>query len=90
MPERVARIVNAIQRLLEDMGVGVVEERIVQFIVQEIHSGKTLEEALAEPYVVNNTSPQWRREVLEKPEIVKAVEEEMEKAFGKPGGGEDK
>lgn len=88
MPERIARIVNAIQHLFEDMGIGVVEERVIQFIVQDIHSGKTLEQALSEPYVVNNTSPQWRREVLERPEIIKAVEEELEKAFGNPGGGE--
>lgn len=89
MTERMSRIVTAIQRVLEDfMGVGIVEERIVQFLVQEIHSGRTLEEAMSEPYVVNNTSPEWRREVLERPEIIRAVEEEMEKAFEKPGGGE--
>jgi hypothetical protein len=89
VPERIAKIVRAIQRLMEDMGIGVVEERVVQFIVQEIHAGKTLEEALQEPYVKNNTTPDWRREILERPEIVKAVEEEMEKVFG-AGGGEGK
>ena len=90
MPERIARIVKAIQRLLEDMGIKVVEERIIQFIVNEIHAGKTLEEAMSEPYVVNNTSAEWRRQVLERPEIVQAVEEEMAKAFGASGGGEGK
>jgi gamma-glutamyltranspeptidase len=90
VPERIARIVKAIQRLLEDMGIKVVEERIIQFIVNEIHAGKTLEEAMSEPYVVNNTSAEWRREVLERPEIVQAVEEEMAKAFGASGGGEGK
>lgn len=88
MPERISRIVKAIERLFKDMGVEVVEERVVQFIVQEIHSGKTLEEALNEPYVVNNTNPLWRREILERPEVINAVNEELEKAFGAPGGGE--
>lgn len=90
MPERFARVVSAIERLFVDMGMGVVEERIVQFIVNEIHAGKTLEEALSEPYVVNNTTPEWRREILERPEIVNAVEEELRKAFGDTGGGEGK
>lgn len=90
MPERFAKLVNAIERLFADMGVGVVGERVVQFIVHEIHAGKTLAEALEEPYVVNNTTPEWRREILQRPEIVNAVEEELEKAFGVTGGDEGK
>ena len=81
MPERFAKLVRAIQRLFEDMGVDVVEERVLRFILQEIHCGKTLEEALDEPYVVNNTKPSWRRVVLERSEIANAVEEEVENAF---------
>ncbi|MBE0429304.1 MAG: hypothetical protein IBX61_05470 [Thermoleophilia bacterium] len=90
MPERIARMVRAIQNLLDDMGVREVEERVIQFIIQEIRAGRTLEETLAEPYVVNHTTPGWRREILERPEIIRAVEEEMTKAFGPPGGGEGK
>lgn len=81
MPERFAKLVNAIQHLFEDMGVDVVEERVLRFLLQEIHCGKTVEEALDEPYVVNNTKPAWRREILQRPEVIKAVEEEVEKTF---------
>ncbi|MFA5808871.1 MAG: hypothetical protein WC935_00855 [Thermoleophilia bacterium] len=87
MPERFARLVNAIQHLFEDMGVDAAEERVLNFILQEIHAGKTLEEALKEPYVANNTRPEWRREILERPEVVKAVEETVEKCFESPDGG---
>lgn len=90
MPERIAKLVRSIQHLFEDMGVDVVGERMIRFIVQEIHDGKTLEEALHEPYIVNNTSPEWRKEILERPEVIKAVEEEMEKTFeSKEGSGSD-
>ncbi len=85
MPERVKRVVNAIQRLFEDMGVEVVEDRMVRFIVQEIHNGKSLEEAMNEAYIQNNTSAEWRRQILDRPEIVKAVEEELAKAFDEHG-----
>lgn len=88
MPERISKMVNAIQHLFQDMGVEVAEERVLQFIVQEIHAGKSVEEAMNEPYVANNTSPEWRREILDRPEIIKAVEEEMEKVFGSSPGGQ--
>lgn len=88
MPERISKMVSAIQHLFQDMGVEVAEERVIQFIVQEIHGGSTLQEALDEPYVVNNTSPEWRREILDRPEIIKAVEDEMEKVLGTPPGGQ--
>jgi hypothetical protein len=87
VPERIAKMVSAIQRLFADMGVDVVEERMLRFIVQEIHNGKSLEEALNEPYITNNTRPEWRKEILERPEVVRAVEEEMEKTFKGHGGG---
>ncbi len=86
MPERIAKMVRSIQRLFEDMGVDVVEERMIRFIVQEIHNGKSLDEAMAEPYVTNNTSAEWRKEVLERPEVVRAVEEEIQKTFGQATG----
>lgn len=89
MPERISKMVNAIQHLFQDMGVEVAEERVLQFIVQEIHAGKSLEEALHEPYVENNTTREWRREILDRPEIIRAVEEEMEKTFGSSPGGQD-
>ena len=90
MPERIARIVQGIQHLFEDLGVADVEERVLRFIVQEIHAGKTFAEALEEPYVKNNTKPEWRREILQRPEIAKAVDEEMERVLGDHGGGEGK
>ena len=81
MPERFTKLVRAIQHLFEDMGVDVVEERVLRFILQDIHCGKTLKEALDEPYVLNNTKPAWRREILERPEVIKAINEEVEKTF---------
>ncbi len=81
MPERIAKMVRSIQRLFEDLGVDVIEERMIRFIVQEIHNGKSLDEAMAEPYVLNNTSEEWRKEILERPEVGKAVNEEMQRAL---------
>lgn len=89
MPERFSKLVKAIQHLFEDMGVATAEERVLNFILQEIRAGKTLEDALDEPYVVNNTKPEWRREILERPEVIKAVEAKIEECFESPGGCSD-
>ncbi len=83
MPDRV---IPAIERLFQDLGVEIVEERVLHFVIQEIHDGRTLAEALEEPYVKNNTTAAWRREVLERPALVKAVEEEIRKSFEARGG----
>lgn len=85
--ERYSGLVKAIESLFRDLGVDIVEERVTRFVLQEIHAGKSLEESLKEPYVINNTTPEWRRQVLEQPEIIKAVEEEIEKSFRTRGGG---
>ncbi len=78
MPDR---IVPAIEHILRDMGVDIVEERVTYFLIQEIQNGKSLEDALKEPYVVNNTRPAWRRHVLENPRLVNAIEQEIDRSF---------
>ena len=74
-------VASAVQRLFESLGVEIVNERVLSFILQEIHDGKSLTEAMAEPYVLNNSTETWRREILERPELIKAVEEEVQKRF---------
>lgn len=87
MSRRRSGLVTAIERFFTEMGSDLVEERVTRFILQQIHAGESLDEALAEPYVVNNTTVEWRRQLLEHPEVVRAVEEEVGKSF-RTGRGE--
>ena len=48
-------------------------ERIAAYIIREHDRGRTLEDILDDPYVVNRLSPAEIARVLEQPEVVKAL-----------------
>lgn len=59
----------------------VVEERVVQYICREVRVGRKLVSVLQDPYIQNRVNPELLCKVLQNPAIVKAVEEELIKAF---------
>jgi hypothetical protein len=56
-------------------------ERIATYIVREHDRGRTLEDILDDPYVVNRCSPAEIARVLERPEVVKALGPEAKAAL---------
>jgi hypothetical protein len=48
-------------------------ERIAAYIVREHDRGRTVEDILEDPYVVNRCSPAEIARVMERPEVVKAL-----------------
>lgn len=48
-------------------------ERIAAYIVREHDRGRTLEDILGDPYVVNRCSEDEIARVLERPEVVRAL-----------------
>jgi hypothetical protein len=48
-------------------------ERIAVYIIREHDRGRTLEDILDDPYVVNRCSEQEIARVLERPEVIQAV-----------------
>lgn len=79
--QRRSGLLAAIEDFFNEMGSDLVEQRVTRFILQQIHAGQSLDQALAEPYVVNNTTAEWRQQLLEHPEVVKAVAEEVQRSF---------
>ena len=64
------------------------EERVAQYVIREHDRGRSLEEILADKYVVNRLSEEQRRRLLDRPEIIQAVGGDMvEAARGALGGG---
>jgi hypothetical protein len=70
-----------IRRVLEEAALDVVEERVISYIVRELHHGRKISAILADPYVRNRVNEERLGEILENPEILKAVEEELDRAF---------
>jgi hypothetical protein len=48
-------------------------ERIAAYIIREHERGRTLQDILDDPYVVNRCSEQEIARVLERPEVVRAL-----------------
>jgi hypothetical protein len=56
------------------------EERIAAYVVREHDRGRTLEDILDDPYVVNRVNEDGARRVLERPEVVKALGDDIAEA----------
>jgi len=56
------------------------EERVAAYVVREHDRGRTLEDILDDPYVVNRVSEDGARRVLERPEVVKALGDDIAEA----------
>lgn len=71
----------AIKKILEDASIDVAEERVILYIVRELHQGRTISAILNDPFVRNRVSEPSLDSVLENEVILRAVEEELNKAF---------
>ena len=56
------------------------EERVATYIVREHNRGRDLEDILDDPYVTNRLSPSDVARVLEQPEVVKAIGDDIAEA----------
>lgn len=72
---------KAIRKLIEDMGSDIIEERAVNYIVRELHNGRSLSAVLNDSYIKNRLDEEKMGHVLENEEVVKAVEDEISAAF---------
>jgi ribosomal protein L17 len=77
----VATVAEKIQQFLNDIAIDAVEERVVEYVIREVHNGRKLTDALNDPYVKNRLSEERLTKVLESPEVVAALEEEITQSF---------
>jgi hypothetical protein len=53
------------------------ESVVTSYVIREHHRGRTLEEILQDPYVTNRCTREQIDRLIEKPEIVRAVGEDI-------------
>ena len=53
------------------------EDRVTAYIVREHERGRDLAEILDDPYIRNRTTPQERERLLDRPEIIRAVGDDV-------------
>ncbi|HET6350872.1 MAG TPA: hypothetical protein VFG89_01930 [Coriobacteriia bacterium] len=68
---------DRIKQFMTDMASDPLEERVVEYVVREVHNGRRLMEVIDDPYVRNRINEEKRASILESPEIVEALESEI-------------
>lgn len=81
MGDRIDRVVKGMEQLFHELAVGVREERVLRYIVTELSKGRRFDQVMADPYVVNNTDAADRAHILENPETLRGIEDQMVAEF---------
>ena len=76
-------IAERIKALLDDLATDEAEERVVEYVIREVNNGRRLSEVLADPFVRNRLSQERIDHVLENPEVVGALEQQISDSFQK-------
>ncbi len=79
MPE--SKFIKAVKQAFEEMSLNVMEERVINYVVKELHVGRNLSSILQDAYVKNRVDEERLANILGDPEILKAVDEELKRAF---------
>ena len=53
------------------------EERVAAYIIREHERGRPLSEILEDPYIRNRTTPQERERLLDRPELIRAIGDDV-------------
>lgn len=56
------------------------EERIAAYLIREHDRGRSIEEILEDPYVKNRATPNEIARVLERPDVIKSIGDDMAEA----------
>ncbi len=75
---------DRLKQLIDDMATDPLEERVVEYVVREVHQGRRLTEVIDDPYVRNRLSDEKRAEVLENSEVIDALEQEIRTSMTSP------
>ena len=76
-------IAERVRALLDDLSTDELEERVIEYVIKEVHNGRRLTEVLQDPYVRNRLSEERIQHVMENPEVVGALEDQIAESFQK-------
>ena len=81
MSDDVEPVVRGIEKRFRDLAVDVREERVIRYIVSQLRLGRHIDAVLDDPYTTAHTSEVGRAQMLQNPEVIRAIEEEMQRQF---------
>jgi hypothetical protein len=72
---------RAIQERFRDLSVNVREERLLRYISKQVAEGRHLDDILTDEYIITHTTETKRAQLLENPQVLRAIGGEMKKQF---------
>ena len=75
---------DRIKQFFQDLTADPVEERVIEYVIREVHNGRRLMEVIKDPFVKNRLSEEKVSAVFENPEVMDALEDEIKSAFQSP------
>jgi hypothetical protein len=72
---------ESIHKRFRDLSADVREERIVRYVIKQLGLGRHLDDILSDAYLVEHTSDTTREELLQHPEVIKALEAQIKRQF---------
>ena len=73
-----------IKKFFEDLASDPIEERVVEYVIREVHNGRRLMEVIKDPYVKNRLNDEKAHAIFENPEVVNALESEIQQSMTRP------
>ena len=73
-----------IKQFFNDIASDPIEERVVEYVIREVHNGRRLMEVIKDPYVKNRLNDEKASAIFQNPEVVDALEAEIQNSMARP------
>jgi xanthine/CO dehydrogenase XdhC/CoxF family maturation factor len=73
-----------VNQFFADITTDAEQERVIEYVIREVHKGRRLMEVIDDPYVRNRMNDDRRAEVFESPEVIEALEAEIRQTMTPP------
>jgi hypothetical protein len=78
--------VRGIETRFRDLSADVRLERVVRYVVHQVNNGRHVNDILNDQYVVEHLDEAARNHILEHPDVIKSVEQQIRGYFAGHGG----
>jgi hypothetical protein len=72
---------RGIESRFHDLSVDVRQERLIRYIIHQVESGRHINDIFDDSYMVAHSDPEARSRILDHPEVIKSIEEQIRRQF---------
>ena len=73
-----------IKKFFADVANDPIEDRVVEYVIREVHNGRHLMEVVKDPFVKNRLNDEKAQAIFQNPEVIDALEDEIHNSMSAP------